>query len=144
MWWYELHSPHLINVATVPCESRNTEQWNTTVGYYQRKLHQMYHIELHRNGPVDYKIWDVMQQCVYETKICDMTLLDANLAWLWTDYYQRCDRPVARQSEITCAFWWWALWTHTVKLLFICILWFIRTFYETVNVIWCIWQLFHS
>jgi len=24
---------------------------------------------LHRNGPVDYKIWGVMQQCVYETKI---------------------------------------------------------------------------
>jgi len=29
-------------------------------------------IELHRNGPVDYKIWDVMQQCMFETKICDI------------------------------------------------------------------------
>jgi len=41
---------------------------------------------LHRNGPVDYKIWGVMQQCVYVTKICDIyemqKLLDANLDWL--------------------------------------------------------------
>jgi len=36
MAWYELHSPHLINVATVPCESRNTEKCNITVEYYQK------------------------------------------------------------------------------------------------------------
>jgi len=41
---------------------------------------------LRRNGPVDYNIWDVwdvMQQCVYGTKICDIydlqKTLDANL-----------------------------------------------------------------
>jgi len=38
---------------------------------------------LHRNGPVDDKIWGVMQQSVYGTKICDMydlqNMLDANL-----------------------------------------------------------------
>jgi len=39
-------TPHLINVATVPCESRNTEKCNITVGYNQRKLHQMYHTTL--------------------------------------------------------------------------------------------------
>jgi len=37
----------------------------------------------HRNGPVDYKIWGVMQQCVYETNMCDICdlqkMLDANL-----------------------------------------------------------------
>jgi len=31
---YELHQPHLINVATLPCESQNTEnvilQWDVT------------------------------------------------------------------------------------------------------------------
>jgi len=27
---------------------------------------------LHRNGPVDYKIWDVVQQCVHGTKICNI------------------------------------------------------------------------
>ena len=26
MWWYKLHPPHLINVATLPCESRNFKQ----------------------------------------------------------------------------------------------------------------------
>ena len=25
MWRYELHPPHLINVATLPCESRNSK-----------------------------------------------------------------------------------------------------------------------
>jgi len=38
---------------------------------------------LYRNGPVDYKIWGIMQQSVYETKICDIydlqKTLDANL-----------------------------------------------------------------
>jgi len=39
---YEFHPPHLINVATLPCESQNTEnvilQWDST-----KKLHQMFH-----------------------------------------------------------------------------------------------------
>jgi len=34
MWQYELHPPHLINVATLPCESRNSKnvilQWDIT------------------------------------------------------------------------------------------------------------------
>jgi len=34
MWHYELHPPHLISVATLPRESRNTEnvilQWDIT------------------------------------------------------------------------------------------------------------------
>jgi len=32
MRWYELHSPHLINVSTLPCESQNSKnvilQWD--------------------------------------------------------------------------------------------------------------------
>jgi len=51
---------------------------------------------------------------------------------LIANFYQRYwgfDWPVARPSEITCACWWWTLWTHAVKLLFICIMWFIRTLY---------------
>jgi len=27
---------------------------------------------LHRNGPVDYKIWGIMQQYMYKTKIYDI------------------------------------------------------------------------
>jgi len=34
---------------------------------------------LHRNGPIDYKSWGVMQQCVYGTKICD--ICDLKNAW---------------------------------------------------------------
>jgi len=33
MWWYELYPPHLITVATLPCESRkmkNVLQWGIT------------------------------------------------------------------------------------------------------------------
>jgi len=41
---YELHQPPLINVATLTYESQNTEKCNITDGYYQRILHQMYHI----------------------------------------------------------------------------------------------------
>ena len=71
-------------------------------------------------------------------------MLDANLGWLWTKCYRGCDWPVARESEIMCPCWWRTVWTHAAKLLFICIMWFIRTFYETVIVIWCIWRLFCS
>jgi len=41
---------------------------------------------LHRNGPVDYKIWGVMQQCVYETKtydICSLQKSDGWGRWKW-------------------------------------------------------------
>jgi len=40
---------------------------------------------LHRNGPVDYKIWGVMQQCVYGTKICDTSGLQKCLTQTWVD-----------------------------------------------------------
>jgi len=34
MWWYKLHPPHVINVVTLPCENRNSEnvilQWVIT------------------------------------------------------------------------------------------------------------------
>jgi len=55
---------------------------------------------------------------------------DANLGWLWTERYRGYDWPVARPSEITRACWWQTLWTRTVKFLYICIIRFIRTFYD--------------
>ena len=45
-------------------------------------------IKLHQNGPVDYKIWGVMQQCVYETKICDIDDLQKRLTQTWFDFEQ--------------------------------------------------------
>ena len=40
---------------------------------------------LHRNGPVDDKIWGVMQQYVYET-ICDIYDLQKRLMQTWVDF----------------------------------------------------------
>jgi len=42
----------------------------------------------HQNGPVDYKIWGVMQQCVYRTKICDIRDLQKCLTQTWVDFEQ--------------------------------------------------------
>jgi len=146
MWRYELHPPHLINVATLPCESRNSKnvisQWDITK---QNCIKVSY--MLHRNGPVDYKILGAMQQCLYGTKICD--IYDLQNAWRKLGLTLNrtllgCDWPVVWPFEIMCVCWWRTLWTHAAKLLFICIMWFIRTFCETVNVIWCIWGLFWS
>jgi len=41
---------------------------------------------LHRNGPIDDKIWGVMQQCVHETKICDIYDLQKRLMQTWVDF----------------------------------------------------------
>jgi len=139
MWCYELHSPHLINVATLPCESRNSKNvilhWNITKENCVKRI-------VYTSGPVDYKIWGVIQQCVYETKICDI----CDLRNAWRKLGLTLNRTLSRlqQSEMRYACWWRKLWTHAAKLLFICIMCFIRAFYETVNVIWCIWRLFCS
>jgi len=71
---------YFVKVETVKC--------NITVGYYQRKLHQTYRIMLHRNGPVEYKIWGAMQQCVYRAKICAICDLQKCLTQTWVDFEQ--------------------------------------------------------
>ena len=43
---------------------------------------------LHQNGPLDYKIWGVMQQCVYGTKICDIYGLQKCLMQTCVDFEQ--------------------------------------------------------
>jgi len=43
---------------------------------------------LHRKGPVDYKIWGVMQQCMYRRKICDIYDLQKCLTQTWIDFEQ--------------------------------------------------------
>jgi len=43
---------------------------------------------LRRNGPVDCKIWGVVQQCVYGTKICDICDLQKCLKQTWVDFEQ--------------------------------------------------------
>jgi len=43
---------------------------------------------LHRNGPVDYNIWGVMQQRVYETTISDVYDLQKGLTQTWVNSEQ--------------------------------------------------------
>ena len=82
-----------------------------------------------------------MQQCVYETKICDIDDLHKHLMQTWFDF---------EQHDIEAAIDQWhdglRSWVHAGGGNFehICIMWFIRTFCETVIVIWCIWRLFCS
>ena len=54
---------------------------------------------LHRNGTVDqaYKIWGVLQQCVYETKICDIYDLQKCLTQTWFDFGQNVIEAVTDQ-----------------------------------------------
>jgi len=42
----------------------------------------------YRNGPADYKIWGVMRQCVYRTKICDINNLQKRLMQTLFDFEQ--------------------------------------------------------
>jgi len=45
--------------------------------------------------------------------------IHANLVRSWLRHHRLCDWPVAWPSEITCACWWWTLWTHAVNWIFI-------------------------
>jgi len=40
----------------------------------------------HRNGPIDNKIWGVMQQCVYRTKIYHIYDLQKCFTQTWVDF----------------------------------------------------------
>ena len=52
---------------------------------------------LHRNGPVDYEIWGVMPQCMYETKICEIYDLQKCLTQTWVDFEQKVIKAVIDQ-----------------------------------------------
>ena len=75
----ELRPPHLINVATLRCESRNSEnvilQWDISI----TKENCIKRIVLHRNGPVDFKIWGVLcsHACMKQRSVTSMTCKNA-------------------------------------------------------------------
>jgi len=73
-----------------------------------------------------------MQQCVYETKICDICDLQNRLTPSWVDFEQNVIEAAIdeRRDPHVCVLVA-DTWKHVVKFLFICIMWFIRTFYET-------------
>jgi len=95
MWQYELHPPHLINFATLPCESQNTEnvilQWDITKESCTRCI-------------VASSIWTRVIMCLIFTYLGCYTAkhvwnkdswhrrpaktLDANLFWFWLERHQ--------------------------------------------------------
>jgi len=74
MWRYELYPPHLINVATLRCESQNSDnvilQWDIT-----------------KENCIKCIVY-IMQECVYETKTCDIYDLQKCLTQTWVDSEQ--------------------------------------------------------
>ena len=52
---------------------------------------------LHRNRPIDYKIWGVMQQCMYGTKICDIDDLQKCSTQTCVDFEQNVIEAVIDQ-----------------------------------------------
>ena len=122
MWQYELHPRHLINVATLPCESQNTEKCYITAGYHQRKLHPMYHsfIKVDQGYHVPY----IYLSGVLYSKACTkqrfMTSTTCENAWCklvltWTGTTSMQAWP----SEIMCACWLWTSWMHAMAWMFI-------------------------
>jgi len=86
--WYELHPPHLTNVATLPCESQKVIKVILHCDITKENCIKCI-IQLHLNGPVDYKIWGVMQQYMHKTRIiCDMYDLQKCLMQTWFDFEQ--------------------------------------------------------
>jgi len=84
------------------------------VGYYQRKLRQMYRIFfIEMDLSIDDKMWGVLQHCVYETKICDICNLQKRLVQARVDFGQNVVKAAFDQwrepSEIMCACWWQTL-----------------------------------
>ena len=57
-------------------------------GILSKKIASNVSCTLHRNGPIDYKIWGVMQQRVYGTKICDIYDMQKCFMQTWVDFEQ--------------------------------------------------------
>jgi len=132
-WQYELHPPHLINVATLPFESQNTK--NVIL---QRDITKENCIRC----IIASSKWTRVAMCLTFTYLGCYTAkrvwnkdswyrrpaktLDANLFWLWPEHH-----PCWRDHLRSCV--------HAGGGHFECMLWpecsfilFTRTFYETV------------
>jgi len=140
MWQYELHSPHLIYVATLPClcESENTEnvllQWDITKENYIRCI-----IASPKWARVIMCLTFTYSGCYTAKRVWNKDswhwrpakMLDANLFWLWLEHHP-CWRDHLRSCvHADCGPFERMLWPECSFI------WFTRTFYETVNVIWC-------
>jgi len=123
MWQYELYPPHLINVATPPCESQNTE--NVILQPDITKENCIKCI-------IDSSKWIRVIMCLTFTYLGCYTAkhvwnkdswhrqpaktLDANLFNLTLT---GTSSMLAWPPEIICACWWWTLWIHALPGMFI-------------------------
>jgi len=125
MWRYELHPPQLISVATVPCENQNAENVIS-----QQEIIKENCIKCITASSK----WTRVIMCLRFTYLgCYKSMrvwndswrrrpaktLDINLVSLWPGHYRCYDWPAAWPPEITCACWWWTLWTHALNWMFI-------------------------
>jgi len=73
-------------------------------------------------------MWGVMQQYVYETKICDIYDLQKRLMQTWVDFGKNVIEAAIDQLRDLLRSCMHAGGGHFEHMLFICIMWFIRTF----------------
>jgi len=88
-----------------------------------------------------------MQQCVYETKICDIDDLQKRLMQTWFDFEQNIiDAAIVQWLDRLrlCERWWRKLWTHAVKLCAFVLCGLSEHFMKLSMQFWCIWWLFRS
>ena len=148
MWRYELHPPHLINVATLPCEIRNSENVILQWGITKENCIKYMVYALSKWTCRLSNFWCYAAMRVWNTDLCDICDLQKRLTQTWVDSKQNVIEAAIDQCRTS-------VWDHVCvlvattlntccEIMFICIMWFVRRFYETVNVIWCIKRLFRS
>ena len=114
--------PHVINVATLPCESQNTENVILQLYITTKKLHHMYHsfIKVDQGHHVPYiYLFRVLysKACVKQRFMTSTTCKHAWYKLVLT--LTGTSSMLAWPSEIMCAWWWWTLWTHNLTWMFI-------------------------
>jgi len=106
----ELHPPHLINVATLPCENQNTENVTLQPGITKENCIR-YIIASSKLTRVivclKFTYVGVIQQSVHETKIHDIVDLQKRLMQTCFDFDQNIIDSELTICQIMCACWWW-------------------------------------
>ena len=139
MWLYGFHPPHLINVATLPCESQNTE--NVILQQDITKQNCIRCIIASSKWTRVITCLTVTYLGVLYSKACVkqrfMTSTTCENAWSKLVLtLTETSSMLAWLSEIMCACWWWTLWTHAVTWMFIYMI--------HQNILWnCQWNVMH-
>jgi len=145
-WRYFLYPPHLFSVATLRCESQNTKnvilQWDITkescilfVYHCFVKVDQGHHM------PYIYLLGVLYSNAYMKQRFT--TSMTFENAWC------KLGLTLTRTSLTLLLTSGMIVWDHVCTLVVITLntssfIWFTRIFYETVNVIWCMLQLFCS